>query len=259
MPRGQYTRKPRTENIEILLPEKSITSAAWYEKLDANEKAIVKTEGEQLAVSMLNLGRSKLAIGNHLSKLRDVLEPHNVFGKFLRNFNFSKRTAYRYIRGYENAQSRLPEPILKAAMVRGMAIIGESEQKPLGVFTDAARQLPPPNNVSSEEQANAYLDSLDMLRKQSRTTAANLEGGTTAFAVHVPQDPETLLKECYRFVSSRFKKLPTNHKTRSAWVDKLVGMVLAEMGVSGTKSFHPTAIPEGFKAERGRPRIAVAA
>jgi hypothetical protein len=257
MPKGQYNRKPRKnggQEIEILMPETNIVKASWFEKLDENEKGAVKAESEQLAVAMLNFGRSRLSIGEHLSKLRDVLEPHNVFGKFLKNFHFSKRTAYRYIRGFENAQARLPEPILKAAMVRGMAIIGESDQKPLGIYTEAAKQLPPPN-VANETQAQAYLDSLDMLRKTSRGTEPQTTG---TFAVTIPQDPETLLKECYRFVSSRYKKLPTNHKTRSAWVDKLVGMVLNELGVSGTKSFHPIAIPEGYKAERGRPRAAAA-
>lgn len=238
-------------NVAMLVPIATFTALPWWNKLSDDEKNAVQSEGQQLATSLLNYGQSRLAIGEHLSKLRDTLEPHNLFGKFLRNFHFSKRTAYRYIRGYENAKARLPEIVLKGAMARGFAMIGETEQKPLGIYTDAVAMLPPPTNPTPE-QANAWLDAVDKARKTAPEASTAVPQGQVM--VPVPQNPDVLLKECYRFVSSRFKKLPSNSKTRTAWVHKLFGMVLNELGVSGIQSFTPIAVPEGFKAERGRPR-----
>ena len=261
MPRGVYNRKasktsnqPTNVTTIATIPEQAV-KGAWWDKLSVDEKNAVQAEGQQLAIAMLNFGRSRLAIGEHLSKLKDILEPHNVFGKFLRNFHFSKRTAYRYIRGFENAKARLPEAVLKTAMVRGMAIIGESDTKPLGIYTEAAKQLPPPSNPT-DQQAEAYLDSIETLRKKTKGTVSK---PSIVDATVIPQDPDTLLKECYRFVSSRYKKLPSNHKTRTAFVTRLVGFMMNELGIGHAQNFQPMAIPEGFRAERGRPRESVAA
>lgn len=246
----------RGTNVVAIVPASTFTALPWWNKLSKDEQTAVQTTGQELATSLLQYGQSRLAIGEKLSKLRDVLEPHNFFGKFLRNFHFSKRTAYRYIRGYENAKARLPEAILKGAMARGFAMIGETEQKPLGIYTDAVAMLPPPPNPT-QEQANAWLDAVDKARKTAP------ESGTVAprgeVVPPVPQSPDVLLKEAYRFVHSRYRKLPTAGKARQTWVHKLIGMVLADLGVSGTQTFSPIAVPEGFKAERGRPRSAATA
>ena len=255
MSRGQYVRKTRLDLPAIpsevsLVPPESLNTLKWWEKLNQQEQATVMQEGQALAKAMLDHGRSRLAIGEHLTKLQAVLEPHNLFGRFLKNFHFSVRTAYRYIKGYQNAQGRLPEPVLKVAMARGVNIIGDTEFKPLGIYTDAVQKLPVPA-VVNDEQARVYLDQLEEVRKQLKPTGA-------MFTMPEPQDPNTLLKECYRFVSLRYKRLPSNSKTRAAWVRSLVGMLLSELGVSGQQTFAPQAVPEEFRALRGRP-VATAA
>lgn len=251
MPRGQYVRKTRLDlpaigEVQALVPPDAFNTLAWWEKLNKDEQNVVITEGQQLAKAMLDHGRSRLAIGQHLAKLQSVLEPHNVFGRFLKNFHFSKRTAYRYIKGYQNAQAKLPETVLKVAMAQGVNIIGDTDFKPLGVYTDAVAKLPVPKDAT-EEQAKTYLTQLEDVRKKLRPTGE-------MFTMPEPQDPATLLKECYRFVSLRYKRLPQNHKTRASWVRSLVGMLLADLGVSGQQTFAPQAIPEDFVAQRGRPR-----
>lgn len=269
MPKGHYPRKSvksvkkhmtivKHEIEPTLVPITTFTSLSWWNKLSEQEQLTVKTEGEQLATELLNHGRSRLAIGEHLSKLQAILEPHNLFGKFLKTYHFNSRTAYRYIRGYENASKMLPESVVKVAMVRGFNIFGESEEKPLGIFTEAAKQLPPPQNAT-EKQAEVWLDSVDKVRKQVRGQGVSPSTGLQE-VMAVPQDPETLLKETYRFFENRYKKLPNNSKVRANWVRSLIGMALSTLGVSGQQSFTPIAVPEGYKAERGRPRqLAVSA
>jgi hypothetical protein len=258
VPRGKYTRKTTlnldadiSSDIQMLVPPDAFNTLAWWEKLQPAEQTTVMHEGRLLAQAMLDHGKSRLAIGEHLEKLQGVLEPRNLFGKFLKNYHFSKRTAYRYIAGFKNAKARLPETVLKAAMARGVNIVGETEARPLGIYTEAVAKLPPPQSAN-EVQANTYLTQLEQVRKETRSSGANL------FTVPVPQDPQTLLKECYRFVSLRYKRLPNNSKTRAQWVRNLVGMILADLGVSGEQTFAPHAAPEDFKAQRGRPAQLVA-
>lgn len=255
MPRGIYNRqKPRTTVTHTLspalVPDSVYSQLNWWDRLDEQEQKAVKTEGEQLAIALLNNGRSRLAIGEHLTNIQSVLEPKKLFVKFLKNFHFSVKTAYRYMNGFKNAKRELPEKILSAAMARGYNMIGESEKKPLGVYTSAVRQLPPPSNPTPE-QANQWLDSVEQVRKKTKATPV------TEFAPEiqsVPQDPQTLLKECYRFVENRFKKLPDNARERGRWIKELVGYEMTIAGIEKSTAFLPKNPPEDFKAERGRPR-----
>lgn len=255
MPRGEYVRKTKLA-ISADIPPTVIQFInppdALLKKLSEDEKTAVVNETHLLAKALLDYGKSRLAVGEHLAKLQSLLEPHNLFGRFLKNFHFSKRTAYRYIAGFNNARAKLPEVVLKAAMARGVNIVGDTEMKPLGVYTDAVAKLPPPQSAT-EEQANTWLNQIEQVRKETRAS-----GEAGLFAVPVPQDPQTLLKECYRFVSLRYKRLPNNSRTRATWVRSLVGMLLADLGVSGEQTFAPHAAPEEFKAQRGRPSPQVA-
>jgi hypothetical protein len=255
MPRGQYKRKTKLDltpvaEVQALVPPDAYTTLAWWDKLNDDEQHVVVDEGRMLAKAMLDHGRSRLAIGQHLTRLQGVLEPHNLFGRFLKTCHFSKRTAYRYIKGFQNAQAMLSEPVLKVALAKGVNIIGDTEFKPLGVYTDAVKKLPVPKEAT-EEQATTYIEQLENVRK-------SLKPSGEMFTMPEPQDPQTLLKECYRFVSLRYKRLPQNSKTRSAWVRHLVGLILSDLGVSGQQTFAPQAVPEDFKALRGRPTTVAA-
>jgi hypothetical protein len=246
MPRGQYARKTKAAGSDVVsgtvLSPEAFDKQSWWKKLSNEEQSAVQQESSLLAKALVDFGKSKLAIGEHLTKLQAVLEPHNLFGRFLKNFHFSKRTAYRYIAGFNNAKARLPQTVLAAAMARGVAIIGDTETKPLGVYTDAVAKLPPPA-TATVDQANTWLNQIEQVRKETKGL----------FVVPVPQDPQTLLKECYRFVAIRYKRLPNNSKSRANWVRSLVGMLLADLGVSGEQTFAPHAAPESFKIGRGRP------
>src|SRR6266705_1037891 len=114
MPRGVYDRSKRKGKVTSaivsaeaskLIPE--FNKIKGWDSLNFDEQKMVVDEGQQLAVALLQYGHSRIAIGEHLTKLRGILEPHNMFERFLKNFHFSKRTAYRYIAGFENAKARL--------------------------------------------------------------------------------------------------------------------------------------------------------
>lgn len=264
MPRGVYNRRnnKRTSpapshgivlaspEVINVVPATMFDQSGWFKKLNVTEQKTVQDETLGLAQAMLSYGRSKLAIGEHLTKLQSILEPHNAFGNFLRNFHFSKRTAYNYIRGFANAKARLPEVVLQAAMAKGVDIIGETDAKPLGRYTAAVEKLPPPTNPTPE-QAVTWLNQVEQVRKDTTSQQpVTLEAAEVA-----PGDPATMLKECYRFVALRYRRLPQNHKARQKWVNSLVGMVLTELGVGNPVTVHPIAIPQEFRAQRGRPRI----
>jgi hypothetical protein len=238
---------PDMGEVEKLVPAEAFAAMPGWDKLNPDEQSTTIEEGELLAQALLSYGKSRMAIGQHLTKLRSVLEPHNLFTRFLKNFHFSKRTAYRYIAGYENAKARLPEAILNVAMARGVNIIGESEIKPLGIYTEAVKKLPPPAHPTTE-QANTWLTQVEQVRKDTKTAAS------AGFVMPAPIDTTMALKESFRFISSRYKRLPSNSKVRSAFVRALVGMILTELGVAGPQTFSPTAVPEDFRAQRGRPR-----
>jgi len=228
----------------------------WWEELTLAEQSVLQVEGQGLAVALLVQGYSRLAIGAHLVKAQAILEPHSLFGKFLKLFRFTPRTAYRYIQRYQNASASLPETILRAAMARGIDMSSEREETPLGKYTHIVKALPPPPNPDPVA-ANAWIDRVVDAHKDSKSDDEEIE---REFSVPVPQDPETLLKECYRFVATRYRKLPINSRQRSKWVHQLAGMLLNELGVSNALSIAPISVPEDYRVQRGRPReISVAA
>lgn len=229
----------------------ALSSLSGWERLESHDQKAVQAETKALAEALIGFGFSKLSVGEHLTKIREVLEPKRMFISFLRRFNFSQRTAYRYIQGYENARQRLPEPVLKAAMARGYNVIGHTDDKPLGAYTDAIKRLPPPR-TQDPAKISVYLDEVEEARRRSGQRRAKREKQAETEMVY---DSDVLLKECYRFIDSRFKRLPHTKKVRSAWVERLIGMVLTDLGSSTAQSFSPVAVPQDFRAVRGRPRL----
>ncbi len=194
-------------------------------KLEPNEQDAVKRESLELFESRKLESKSKLEQGQHLSALRDILEPKRIFTSFLQDiFHMSKATAYRYMEAYEVTRSKVSAPVLEIALARGTKI----SPKMLAAN--------PPPKTTNRAKIEVYLDTL----KPGRIDA--------------PVSAETLLKECVNFVSLRWDRLPSNHKTRAAFMRSLIGMLMARFGVASDQSFSPTAIPDSFRVVRGRPK-----
>lgn len=227
---------------------------SFWDKLKEKEKSEFYEEGKQLAAAMIAHGSSKLAIGEHLANIQALLTPYEAFGKFLRQFRFTEKTAYRYITGYNNALERFPEPVLKAAMVRGMDILGYTEEKPLGKYTAAwnAGAKPPKNPDHSE--ANRYLDQLEKTRRDyvKERTQQRLQGKVMA-EYEVERDPRVLLQQSFRVAKNAMLHIPK--RNRRKFLDSLVGMLLTQIGIGNSTSFSPEAIPDSFRQGRGRPQL----
>jgi len=220
------TRKNIATSTAVELTVNPETFQGWS-KLEPNEQASVKTESTALREAQHLESQSKLAIGEHLTKLREILEPKRMFLSFLTEvFDMSRATAYRYMNLYSLAQQALTPPVLEMAIQRSTRITPEMlKANPAPVTTDRSKIA-------------EYLSSLKPIR------------------VEVAKSPETLLKECVNFVSSRWDQLPQHQRTRQTFINSLVGMLLNRFGVASEKSFAPIAIPESFKGARGRPRKA---
>lgn len=234
-----------------IIKAETLKTIKGWDKLSGEERSSVILESQKLGRTLLMHSQSRLAIGEHLVTLHGILEPHRMFQSYLKNFHFSERSAYRHMKSYENSKTILPATIMKAAMVRNVQILGESSDKPLGIYTAAAAALPPPVDAT-ETQANEYLDQLEAVRKTKQKDDVQ---------VMVPRyDQNVLMKECLRFVASRYSRLPNRKATREAWVQKFFGMCLSEFGMSAQSALAPLSVPEQFAApKRGRPVGSVAA
>lgn len=235
-------------------PLQTLQNLKWWAKLTAPEQSAVIEETKGLADALIETHDGMLRVGERLTKLQGILEPHSLFTRHISHFHLSKRTAYRYIARYKNV-AQLPEPIVRLAMARNLALGGDTEVKPYGNYTEAVRKLPPPRNPT-EEQAATWLNQVEQVAKETRQ--ANLDAAP-GYTLPEPTDPTTAMKEAYRFVANRYRQLPNNSRARSTWIKGLVGMLLTELGVSGPQQFSPTAVPEDFQVGRGRPRNPVAA
>jgi hypothetical protein len=249
MPRGQYNRN-KTE--QSLIPANAFTSQAWWKKLNNVEQKEVMTETQLLSVAVIANMESRIAIGQHLTRLQEILTPYGVFNRFLRTLHITVRSANRYVAGYKNAKAGLPENVLKVAVARGVNVMGDTEAKPFGAYTEVIKQLPPPT-APTQEQAVAYVDAIENARKQARSTAAT-EGDVTV----TPMEPQEAQKVAYRQFQLVFNKLPQNKNVRKAWLKNHVGHILTLAGES-TTTFNPIAVPEDFNVQRGRPKAAAAA
>lgn len=223
------------------LPVTQLHSLNGWDELDASTRKSVETETKNLSEAIVTWGKSRLAIGEHLTKIQEKLEPQRMFGKFLDAFNLKRSTAYNYITGYKNASSVLSDNILQVVSSRGINMIGIRETQPLGVYTDAVKKIPPPTS-SNMADINDWLKRVESVRKKSRPAEI--------------VDTELMMKECYRYVATRLGKVPSKGRSRRAWLDRLVGMILTEVGISNGANFTPEGIPEEFRAVPGRPRLA---
>ena len=237
----------RTDASSIL--PVNFSSEKFWEKLKPEEQTGFQQDAINLAKVTMIEGAARSAKGLYLKHLQGYLEPHNVFGRFLKKyFKMSKRTAYRYIGEYENAATNLPEPIRRAAMARGFNLTTDSKTKPFGPYTDAVKALPP----SKEVEPNAWLDAIENKKKELRQQARDAEG-TEDFTLPEPSDPATEMRACVLFVERAFKKLPPNSRTRGKWLQQLTGYLLAIGGVANPMTISPQAVPAEFRPQpRGR-------
>lgn len=225
-----------------LLPVGVLSTLPGWSDLDASTQKTVELETRQLEQSYDGLVRSRLAVGEHLTRIHGLLEPMRLFSRFCDLYGIPRSHAYNAITAYANAAKRLPEPVLRVVSARGVNMLGISEDRPLGKYSDAVKRLPPPNTQDTAKIVS-WLEEVETLRRKQKQKLSLIE-----------PDPEVLLKEAYRVVVSKLERVPG--RRRRAWIGRLVGMSLTKIGVASSQSFEPEAPPEDFIAVVGRPRLA---
>lgn len=86
--------------------------------------------------------------------------------------------------------------------------------------------------------------------KTKGKTAAASKALARVLTIPVPRDASDRrtfhmkLRESFRFVKNRFDSLQS--KQQNAWMDALVGLLLAESGSQVPRTFEPVAVPEQY-------------
>lgn len=220
-----------------LISRSEIALESWWEKLSPAEQRTVLIETQALSEEMVNFGMARLAIGQHLVALRDILEPKRIFTKYISRFpSFTVSSAYRWMDIYEDTKAALPEAVLRAALARGYDVID----------LKLVEKNPPPK-TANRVQIMQYLNGIHEKSKKEKIKAASVE---------VEYDEYTLLRESFNFVMSRLGRLPrpTKHQQTKALRD-LVGLILTTIGIEEETSFSPIDVPEDMIARRGRPPL----
>lgn len=221
----------------------SLTQQEWWGNLQQGEQKSLQSASTALARALVEHGKSRMAIGRSLAAVQEILEPHGLFIQYLRNFHFSLATAYRYINGWKNVKDRLPEPILEAALSRGLDLIGGSTDKPFGVYTIAAQATPIPRNPTPE----AAVKWISTVTERVKST---------------PREPppapelETLLRTAFQSLRTTMRKLTEGE--RAQFLTTLIGYALSEFRLPIPKLLRLIPPPEEWVKVRGRP-VGVAA
>lgn len=238
--------KSELRHKTFVLAVETLETLPGWQDLDAASRRTVQAETQQLGQSFDGFIRSRLAVGEHFTRIHAVLEPRRMFSRFCEAYNLNRSTANGFIASYANAKKSLPTEVLAVAAARGVNIMGSSsDSRPLGKYTDAVRKLPPPK-TQDPQQIVDWLDELETIRKKAKKKAAEVE-----------PDVDELLKDAYRYIVLRLDRVPS--RRRRAWLNRLVGMSLAKIGVASSQSFDPEAAPEDFVPVIGRPRSAAEA
>lgn len=228
-----------TENTESV----KLEEMQGWDKLSPSEKRTVKAETEAADLAFVAQHQTRLAIGQHIGRVQEILEPKRLFlvwlERFCRKHDISQRTGYRYLDDYKAVAERVPEHVLNEAVKNGIELTGRAAKK-------AIKAVPPVAPEATKEEASQWLETVAQKRKQVRDeTKAN---------VLTPKDSILAIVRIY---NSQFRQLGTD-RTKRRFLEETVGALLTVTGVGNPTTFHPVALPEGWNAEttgkrRGRP------
>lgn len=198
----------------------------WME-LEKSEQDIIRAETVSLDKALVEAGRARLAVGEHLFNVQEILKPKRMFNKYLIALNWTSRaSAYRFIDLYLAAKNILPAPVMEQAMLRGTERINLKR----------IEETPPPTTTNIVA-INEYLDTITSATPQEPTTDANV-----------------LKKEVFNFFDTRFSRLPAAGRSRTAFALSVAGMILTRAGFTAAQTVAPVPIPVSYRGTIGRPR-----
>lgn len=218
---------PRTKTLTQSVSTSILASFEGWADIPIPDQRTIETEYISLYDSLKSLSLARLAVGEHLSNIRSILEPKRMFNKFLDSqTSLSRATAYRYIDLYIATSSRLPKPVLEVVMAKGVDKINLARLE----------SSPPPRTTNVIKIAE-WVDSIQSPLPRSDRSS---------------DSPESLKRDCYNYLHSRISRLPS--RSRLVWLKSLVGMLLSTLNFTDPQTIDPFPAPEGFLAVRGRPK-----
>lgn len=216
------------------IPHIQLETLSGWDSLISQDQQTIQKETKLLVESIYEAGKSRLKIGEHLTKVRDILEPKRMFMKYLKTLRFSRSTAYRFMDTFIGAKTILPSPIMQVALMRGTDSINAR----------LVKAFPPPKS-NDVKVISTYLDNI---AKKERNRRDKPDESKLA---------EIMKKECFNFIRTRWERLPDSmtKRDKTAWMNDLRGMTMTLQGVSNTLTIEATAIPSNYVVPRGRPRL----
>lgn len=237
---------PTKDELNALQPLRSMRG---YDGWTKAQKAEMEAITVRLYHAAVNMVKGRLAVGKELLAAQEALASKLHFSAYLRIHKFSRSTAYDIMEGYKRTATRLPEPYIDRAIVRGMPMIGSKKDKPLGRYTEVVSRLPAPRDTSNIQAMDAWLDSAE------EATARKEKRKAKILEMTEPADTDLLLKETFQYVNRNINKLPSRGKARRNFLETLTSMLMAHIGISTSLTFSPEAPPAHFTAGRGRPSL----
>lgn len=149
---------------------------ALMEKLsDQRKRETILSETASFIDARIRGARCYLEMGEHLSAVRRILEPIELFLEYVRIVpGLSQATAYRTIYAYENASRTLPEATLKVAMAGGYKLVSNKKDEAyLPSVAPAIAKVEEelgPAPETDEKKAKEWLDRVVSIRKESITS-----------------------------------------------------------------------------------------
>ena len=228
-------------------PMETIAHESWWNELSGAEQDTLRDSSFNLLHARQSYVESKLAMGKALFTVQKILEPRGWFGAYLIPFKFSIRTAYRRIALYRNAAQFISDVILYEAINMGIEIAGDSEDAPLGLYTEAAKTNPPPEHPTPEA-AREWLYKLESSTRMPKKQPAKVISQMPTV------DIEELSKGAYLHLRRPIAQLAKERQME--FLIRVGGMIMTEFDVTGKLLIKPVEIPDGWERKRGRPKRA---
>jgi hypothetical protein len=221
------TRKASASAEPSKVSTHDLNGIEGWDELEKSEQDIIRSETVSLDKALIDVGRARLAVGEHLFNVQEILKPKRMFNRYLTALNWTSRSsAYRAIDLYSAAKNILPAPVMEQAMLRATDHLN-------------LRRLEenPPPRTTNVVAINEYLDTVTASTPQEPSTDVNV-----------------LKKEVFNIFDNRFQRLPAAGRSRTAFALSIAGMILYRAGLTGPQTVTPVPIPAAFKGVMGRPR-----
>lgn len=237
-----YTRKDADGVVKINI---DAFAPAEKKQLQSFTAELMKAMQEH-ASTMLKIGKVLCEVRNFLSDRGDAMKGYvnSIPG-------FAQATAYRYMARYEMGTKMLPKPLLDRTLARGLEMVGVSEDKPFGRYTEAVKKLEGTSkglkikDCTDEKKAEQYLNNV----------VAEFQKMPKGSREKVTRD--SLVEQAAKYVLSCWKRLPDKDK-KVSFFSETFGYIINSAGFDTPMSVHPKESPAHWekpkKKHTGRPK-----